>query len=143
MRKLCLLVYFILIVISSCFSEDFSEKAEVLITAKEGGTVVLGQASVVIPPEALSVDTVISITRIEEIEETGDSISNATNSYGGYRFLPAGTKFNKEVIVSIPYKPELNGKTQVLNDTYTYFYDVNSKNWVQLKRVSIDKEIVL
>lgn len=140
MRKLCLLVYFILIVISSCFSEDFSEKAEVLITAKEGGTVVLGQASVVIPPEALSVDTVISITRIEEIEETGDSISNATDSYGGYRFLPAGTKFNKEVIVSIPYKPELNGKTQVLNDTYTYFYDVNSKNWIQLKRVSIDKE---
>ena len=140
MRKLCLLVYFILIVISSCFSEDFSEKAEVLITAKEGGTVVLGQASVVIPPEALSVDTVISITRIEEIEETGDSISNATDSYGGYRFLPAGTNFNKEVIVSIPYKPELNGKTQVLNDTYTYFYDVSSKNWIQLKRVSIDKE---
>ncbi len=126
-----------------CLTGLFSQEknySEQLITVKSGGVVQLGDVKVEIPAGALKEDTVISITRLNQVEDTGDTISNATMSAGGYRFLPAGTKFNKNVTISIPYEPSLNAKPLVLNDTYTYFYDVEKKGWVQLERKSIDNQ---
>ena len=116
------------------------EKSEVLISAEEGGTVVLGEASVEIPAGALKKDTRISITRIHKVEDTGESLCNATAHPGGYRFLPAGTKFEKDVTITLPYSVELNAKPQALSGLYTYFYDTQKESWIKLERLEIDKE---
>ena len=116
------------------------EKSEVLISAEEGGTVVLGEASIEIPEGALKKDTRISITRLYKVEDTGESLCNATAHPGGYRFLPAGTKFEKDVTITLPYRGELNAKPQALSGLYTYFYDTQKESWIKLERLEIDKE---
>ena len=82
--------------------EVTEEKSEVLISAENGGSVVLGRAKIEIPAGALKEDTVISITRLREVSDTGESLYNATAESGGYRFLPAGTKFQKDVTITLP-----------------------------------------
>ena len=118
-------------------TEETSEKT---ITVLEGGIVELNGASVEIPAEALEKDTVISITHLIKVEDTGDSLHNATPFARGYRFLPAGSKFKKEVIVTLPYDPILNYKQQSLEELYTYFFDKEKNQWVKLERLEIDKE---
>ena len=116
------------------------EKSEVLISAEEGGTVVLGEASIQIPEGALKKDTRISITRLYKVEDTGESLCNATAHPVGYRFLPAGTKFEKDVTITLPYSVELNAKPQALSGLYTYFYDTQKESWIKLERLEVDKE---
>ncbi|MBO7637648.1 MAG: hypothetical protein J6S91_01610, partial [Treponema sp.] len=99
------------------------ERAEALITASDGGRIVLGDASIDIPEGALKEDTVISISRLARVEDTGESLYNAIPGSEGYRFLPAGTKFQKDVTITLPYSADLNSKPQSLEDLYTYFYD--------------------
>ena len=116
------------------------EKSEVLISARDGGKVVLGEASIEIPEGALKEDTKISITRLHAVEDTGESLYNAIPMAGGYRFLPAGTKFEKDVTITLPYSAELNSKPQSLDELYTYFYDTEAKSWVKLERLEVDRE---
>ena len=116
------------------------EKSEVLISAEEGGIVTLGDASIEIPEGALKKDTKISITRLLKVEDTGESLYNAIPHSGGYRFLPAGTKFEKEVTITLPYSSELNAKPQSLDELYTYFYDTQKKCWIKLERLEVDKK---
>ena len=116
------------------------EKSEVLISAEEGGIVTLGEASIEIPEGALKKDTRISITRLLKVEDTGESLYNAIPHSGGYRFLPAGTKFEKDVTITLPYSAELNAKPQSLDELYTYFYDTQKKSWIKLERLEVDRE---
>ena len=116
------------------------EKSEVLISAEEGGTVTLGEASIEIPEGALRKDTRISITRLLKVEDTGESLYNAIPHSGGYRFLPAGTKFEKDVTITLPYSSQLNAKPQSLDELYTYFYDTQKKSWIKLERLEVDKK---
>ncbi|MBP5359263.1 MAG: hypothetical protein J6Y69_08780, partial [Treponema sp.] len=116
------------------------EKTEALITVKDGGKIVLGDASIEIPEGALKEDTVISISRLARVEDTGETLYNAIPSSGGYRFLPAGTKFEKDVTITLPYSAELNSKPQSLEELYTYFYDTERKCWTKLERLEVDEE---
>ncbi|MBP5402883.1 MAG: hypothetical protein J6Y36_06980 [Treponema sp.] len=119
---------------------DLPLEVKSLITKKDGGVITLGNVSIEIPAGAVKKDTEISITRLEEVQETGEMLANATQFMGGYRFLPAGTKFKKKVTVSIPYSKEINNNEQKLNDLYTYFYDTKENRWVKLERKEIDRE---
>lgn len=114
------------------------EKSEAVISARTGGTVTLGDASIEIPEGALKKDTKISITRLYKVEDTGESLYNAIPKSGGYRFLPAGTKFEKDVIITLPYSAELDAKPQTLEELYTYFYDTQKKSWIKLERLEVD-----
>ena len=116
------------------------EKSETLISAEKGGTVTLGEASIEIPAGALKKDTAISITRLYKVEDTGESLCNATPHSGGYRFLPAGTKFLKDATITLPYSAELDARPQSLDGLYTYFYDTRNKSWTRLERLEVDKE---
>ena len=115
------------------------EKSEVLISAKKGGTVTLGDASIEIPEGALKEDTKISITRLSKVEDTGESLCNAIPKSGGYRFLPAGTKFEKDVTITLPYSAKFDEKPGSLEDLYTYFFDTKKKSWIKLERLEVDK----
>ena len=116
------------------------EKAEAVISAKNGGVVSLGDASIEIPEGALKKDTKISITRLAKVADTGESLYNAIPKFGGYRFLPAGTKFEKEVTITLPYNKELNAKPQSLEEMHTYFYDTEKRSWIKLERLEVDKD---
>ncbi|MCQ2589748.1 MAG: hypothetical protein MJ179_04915, partial [Treponema sp.] len=140
MRKFFVFLSIAVFFCNSVFSQESEKKAQLLVTSEKGGVLQLEDAGISIPPGALKKDTVISITRLETVNDLGESISNATLYEGGYRFLPAGTKFEKEVVISLPYDPVLNSKPLVLNDTYSYFYDTEKECWIQLERISIDKE---
>ena len=110
-----------------------------LIT-KTGGEIKLGDASIEIPEGALKKNTEISITHLEKVADTGESLYNAIPGFAGYRFLPAGTKFEKDVIITLPYDPMLNEKPQSLEELYTYFYDTEKLQWIKLERLEVDKE---
>ena len=121
--------------------EDVKEETScVLITAEKGGAVELGEARILIPAGALDEDTRISITGLRETKGTGERLSNATSMAACYRFLPAGTKFKKEVLVTIPYNPMLEEKPAVLDTMLTYYYDTEAKCWTPLERRAIDRK---
>ncbi|MBR1911502.1 MAG: hypothetical protein IJ828_04010, partial [Treponema sp.] len=88
--------------------------AAATISAEKGGEVRLGKACIAIPAGALERDTEISITRLRKVEDTGENLDNATASGGGYRFLPAGQQFQKEVSITIPYDRTLNMRETAL-----------------------------
>ena len=113
------------------------KKSSALIKACEGGKVELDGACVEIPANALEKDTEISITRLATVAETGEGLENVTCGGGGYRFLPAGTKFKVDATISLPYERSVQDGT--LEDTCTYFYDTDIKEWVALERIDIDK----
>ena len=112
------------------------KKSSVLIKADKGGKVSLGDASVEIPANALEKDTEISITRLSSVAETGEGLENVTCGGGGYRFLPAGTKFKIDAVITLPYEHSV--QQGALEETNTYFYDTDIKEWVALERIEID-----
>ena len=121
-------------------SEEVKEETScALITAEKGGSVVLGEARILIPAGALDADTKISITGLRETKGTGERLSNTTSKAACYRFLPAGTKFKKEVLVTLPYNPMLEEKPAVLDTMLTYYYDTEANCWTPLERRSIDR----
>ena len=120
--------------------QEITECKEVLISAEAGGKIELDGASIEIPSGALKKDTRISITHLRRVEDTGESLYNAIPSSGGYRFLPHGTKFLKDVTITLPYSPELNGKPQALEELYTYFYDEKNHRWIKLERLEVNQK---
>ncbi|MBQ3650782.1 MAG: hypothetical protein II957_11340, partial [Treponema sp.] len=121
-------------------SEEVKEETScALITAEKGGAVELGEARILIPAGALDADTKISITGLRETQSTGERLSNTTSKAACYRFLPAGTKFKKEVLVTLPYNPMLEEKPAVLDTMLTYYYDTEANCWTPLERRSIDR----
>ncbi len=115
-----------------------NRKSSALIKASRGGRVELDGACVEIPANALEKDTEISITRLSSVAETGEGLENVTNGGGGYRFLPAGTKFKVDATITLPY--ERTVQEGALEETCTYFYDTDIKEWVALERIDIDKK---
>ena len=111
-----------------------------LIKASVGGTVKLGKASIVIPAGALEKDTEIKIERLREVADTGERLYNATAGATGYRFLPAGTQFRKEVEINLPYNKTLNVLPQGTDDLLTYYYDTGEEKWVALEKKAVDKD---
>ncbi len=117
-----------------------TECKSAIITKEKGGVIELGEASILIPAGALDKDTEISISRLKKVQSTGETLCNVTTGSGGYRFLPAGQKFSKEVLITLPYSKALNVNQSSIKDLYTYFYSEDEKRWIQLERESINTE---
>ncbi|MDR1390294.1 MAG: hypothetical protein LBJ31_10020, partial [Treponema sp.] len=116
------------------------ESASALISWEEGGVITLGEASISIPPYALSEDTEISVTRLYDTERTGEGMENVTAGGGGYRFLPAGTQFVVPVTVRLPFEQSLLEKPAALEELSTWFYNTESKAWEALNKIELDRE---
>ena len=84
----------------------------------------------------------ISITTLRHIDlpALDMAMSNVTASHKGYRFLPHGEHFADGAKVTIKYdRTKLpNGYTE--DDIKTYYFDLDTKHWVALKRDTIDKK---
>ncbi|MCL2791682.1 MAG: hypothetical protein FWD87_01195 [Spirochaetaceae bacterium] len=108
-----------------------------LIKASEGGVIKLRGASIEIPAGALDKDKEVTIKRLLRTNEIGGDLQNVTQGGGGYRFLPAGTKFNKEVVIRISYDSQL--PEAAVNNLRTYFFNKQEGQWIALERIDIDR----
>ena len=68
-------------------------------------------------------------------------MTNVTDGVEGYRFLPHGTHFEGDgAVVSLKYDRTKIPSGYTENDIRTYYFDLDTKHWVALKRDTIDKE---
>ena len=122
------------------------------LDAKEGAiedALVVGvksAARVVVRRDALAQKTTIygrTLTS-SEVPAMKQGMVNATAGETGnveaYEFLPHGTKFKKPVKIYLPYDPRFIPKDMGEESLFTYFYDEESKQWIRLERVGVDKK---
>lgn len=97
-------------------------------------------ASIHVNDSALVKDYEISITVLRSIDippmESG--MINVTKGGGGYRFLPDGARFDKPVDISLAYDKTLLPTGYSPQDIRTYFFDTDSKRWVEVQKDSTD-----
>jgi RHS repeat-associated protein len=103
-----------------------------------GGKVTLGsEASVDVPPGAVSAKTAIGITRkgpevIPHLEAGMINVTAPANS--AYRFLPKGQKFAVPAQLTLPYDPELLPEGVLPEEIRTYYFDEAQDRWFALPR---------
>ena len=84
--------------------------------------------------------TELSVSPLRSIDMAlvKSNMVNVTGMHDGFRFLPDGMKFEKEVCIALHYDSTRIPKGYRPNDIYTYFYDESDKHWKALQRDSID-----
>ncbi|MCD6397835.1 MAG: hypothetical protein J7L71_09870, partial [Spirochaetaceae bacterium] len=93
-----------------------------------------------IPAGAVEKEVTIAIIKLESVRGVNETIKNVTTGAASYRFLPDGIKFTKNITISIPFDKTLLESETALSNLFTYFYDEESRDWVRLPRVEIDKK---
>ena len=83
----------------------------------------------------------VSELRKEDLALTGSEMTNVTAEAEGYRFLPDGTKFEKELVIAIGYNRDRIPSGYTPEDIFTYYYDETLRSWQQLERDSINEEL--
>ncbi len=108
------------------------------VTPDKGGTVTLGtEVRFDAPAGAVSKNVLIGITHKgpEVVPPLDAGMVNVTAPHAaGYRFLPSGQQFKKQVHVTLPYDPALLPEGVPPSDVLTYFYDEKAERWVPLPR---------
>jgi len=84
-------------------------------------------------------DTRVSITalRDRDIPALDAGMVNVTAGYAGYRFLPHGTEFNKDIAVNLGYDTTKIPNGYGEHDIQTYFFDEVSHHWIAIQRDSV------
>lgn len=88
-----------------------------------------------------SMDLSVSSLIDKDMPSLDYGMYNVTDSFSGYRFLPHGELFEGEgATVAMGYDRTKIPSGYTEDDIKTYYFDLNTKHWVALKRDSIDKE---
>jgi RHS repeat-associated protein len=82
----------------------------------------------------------LSVTglRAEDMALMGSSMINVTGGSKGFRCLPHGTLFDKEVKIRIKYDTACIPKGYSPQDIRTYYYDETAHDWIQLNYDTVD-----
>jgi len=101
----------------------------------------LDHASVSIGKYALENPEDISIIPLEDndLPAMDPGLVNVTGNHNGYRFLPHGTLFNDDAIISLQYDPDKLPDGYTEEDIRTYYFDEEAGYWIALKRKGIDE----
>ena len=103
-------------------------------------TIELGQVRLEIPAGAVARATEITIEALDTVDRLNPGMHNATDGSGGYRFLPAGTRFARPVEVTLPVDADEVGSEAQWANLYSYWYDKVTDRWMRLERMSVDRE---
>ena len=97
--------------------------------------------SLLIDSGSVSKTTHISISPIdtEELPLLPSNMVNVTGYSGGFRCLPDGQKFTKEIVIAIAYNETDIPFGYSPKDIYTYFYNNSNHRWEQIERDSVDE----
>jgi RHS repeat-associated protein len=75
----------------------------------------------------------------QEILPVATGMINATEGKGGFRLLPHGTRFQKQLTLELPYAQDLPaGYTS--DDIYSFYFDEQARQWIRLERIKVDPD---
>ena len=111
-----------------------------VVEPERGGVLELDGLRIELPPGAVSAATRISVRRLAAVEDTGEGLSNVTAGARGYRFEPHGLRFQRAIVLRLPFDRRLLASEVGLSSLYTYFYDEANCRWERLRRLGIDRE---
>jgi RHS repeat-associated protein len=114
--------------------EQYTYRSEKFFDTKKSETLSLNGAMLAATEGALNANTVLSITTLRSVDipALDGGMVNVTKNSAGFRFLPHGTIFNKEVNVVIPFDTEKIPDGYTEKDIKTYYFDDQSHHWVPL-----------
>src|SRR5690606_29312478 len=97
-------------------------------------------AGIIVPDSALVERKNISISKLrkKDIAPLNSGMINVTKDGAAFRFLPDGTKFEKEAKVLLEYDPKLIPPGYSEKDIKTFYFNTKSKSWVSIERDSVD-----
>ncbi|MBP1630329.1 MAG: repeat-associated core domain protein [Bacteroidetes bacterium] len=112
------------------------------ITTTTTSTLALSGAKLYITPGSVKETKAISVSGLkkEDMAVVSNTMSNVTQGHNGYRFLPDGTTFEKELTIAIEYDKTKIPSGYTAQDIYTYYYNETEKRWIKVERDSIDEE---
>ena len=99
--------------------------------------------SISVYAENISKNLDLSITSLQnrDIPPLNYGMSNVTADDAGYRFLPHGTHFDNDgAIVSLKYDRTKIPSGYTEDDIRTFYFDNDSRKWIALDRIDIDKK---
>ena len=113
--------------------------SEQLATKQNGFDIQLANAHLIGEEGTVEKETKVSITalRDRDIPALDAGMVNVTAGYAGYRFLPHGTQFQKDVAVELGYDTTKIPNGYGENDIQTYFFDEVSHHWISIPRDSV------
>lgn len=101
-----------------------------------GGKLIVGK-DVLLGDRRLSVNSLRDI----DVPALDFGMTNVTAESEGYRFLPHGDHFAGEgATVKLKYDRTRIPSGYTEDDIRTYYFDTNTRHWVALERVEVDKE---
>lgn len=105
-------------------------------------TLIHGNATIAVKAEDISRNLNLSITslRQRDIPALNYGMSNVTADDAGYRFLPHGTHFDNEgATIALKYDRTKIPSGYTEEDIRTFYFDNDSRKWIALERIDIDK----
>ncbi|HJQ97752.1 MAG TPA: SpvB/TcaC N-terminal domain-containing protein, partial [Candidatus Polarisedimenticolaceae bacterium] len=84
-------------------------------------------------------DLKITPLRDEDLPALDTGMTNVTKGpRRGYRFEPHGSRFAKQLRVSLPYDTSLLPEGMTESDVKTFYFDDQAGHWIPLDRVAVD-----
>lgn len=110
------------------------------VTPEAGGVLSLGDVRLWVPPGAVKTTTTLTVEELRHVHPLEPGMKNLTAGQAGFRFLPRGMRFEKEVRVTIPYSIDKASRAGGAASVYTHFFDEKNNRWERLERVSFDPQ---
>lgn len=113
--------------------------SESLVSKSEPFSLHLAEAKLKGNAGSLSENTKLSITALRDIDVPAldAGMVNVTAGFAGYRFLPHGTEFNKDIAVELGYDTTKIPDGYGENDIRTYFFSEETHHWVAIPRDTV------
>ena len=106
----------------------------------------LGKAMLVGEEGAMGKEAKLSINGIDDdLPPLNIGMVNVTGEHSGFRMLPHGTRFNKDIAIVLPYDSLLIPAGYSPEDIRTYYYDETESTWlmVELDKIDVDNQCVV
>ena len=106
----------------------------------------LGKAMLVGEEGAMGKEARLSINGIDDdLPPLNMGMVNVTGEHSGFRMLPHGTRFNKDISIVLPYDSLLIPVGYTPADIRTYYYNETESTWlmVELDKIDVDNQCVV
>ena len=106
----------------------------------------LGKAMLVGEEGAMGKEAELRINGIDDdLPPLNMGMVNVTGEHSGFRMLPHGTRFNKDIAIVLPYDSLLIPLGYTPADIRTYYYNETESTWlmVELDKIDVDNQCVV
>ena len=106
----------------------------------------LGKAKLVGEEGAMGKEAELRINGIDDdLPPLNMGMVNVTGEHSGFRMLPHGTRFNKDIAIVLPYDSLLIPLGYTPADIRTYYYNETESTWlmVELDKIDVDNQCVV